>query len=197
MTDRPPAKRQNILNISQPNSQPTTWYDSRYPNYSRNIEYQDISIFDSPHSLAFMTSADLDDHTHIAQMFRVKFRKIQTLFAQRSHVGQVAILTPRDIEDPGRYVYYLFTTTHPTDRHLIPAISSTMAEMITHATYNQVSTISIPIPFVADGDVTWSEIYAILHELLQHSDIRVQAHRYFLPVSERTALIRLRVTKTT
>jgi hypothetical protein len=188
----PGTSKMQCMSIQTP-----AWHTDRHPEYSHHIHYRETLIFDEPHSLAFMTSATLDDFTHTAIMFRRKFRNIQKLFNQRAHVGHIAVLSPQDIEEPGRYVYYLFTTTRPTDQHTTSTIRSTVREMISHANTNNITTISIPIPYIFDDGVPWRDIYAILHESLQHTNIQLLAHRYFLPISERTALVRLRKTKTT
>jgi transposase InsO family protein len=191
-SQKPGTSKAQCMSIQLP-----AWHTDRYPEYSHHIQYRETLIFDEPHALAFMTSATLDDYTHTAIMFRRKFRNIQKLFTQRAHVGHIAVLSPQDIEEPGKHIYYLFTTTRPTEQHTTSTIRSTVREMINHATTNDITTISIPIPYILDDGVSWRDIYAILHESLQHTNIQLLAHRYFLPISERTALIRLRKTRTT
>ena len=169
---------------------PETHGTQYMPHYSRHIKYIKANIFDTTRSMAHGVSADLYMDAGLAKQFKTRFKCVQLLFNQRALPGDIAILTPKDTDQPGQYIYYLVTKTRYFDKPALTHIEKSIYKMIKHAENAGVRSIAMPLLVTGYDEIPWSEVYAILDKALnmlpEPDRPLIMVYRYN-PTCEKTA----------
>jgi transposase InsO family protein/O-acetyl-ADP-ribose deacetylase (regulator of RNase III) len=149
------------------------------PDWSNVITTVEGDLFQSTDSLANCVSMDLAMGAGIAKDFKYEFGHIQKLFDQRAITGEIAVLTPEEI-DQKRHVYYLITKVRYFDKPSIEVLEKCLLQMRAHASDNKITAISMPRIGCGLDRLPWRRVYALIHDIFEGTGIHITV--YVLPI---------------
>ena len=145
--------------------------------YSENILITDRDFILSDRTSAICIIADMS--------FKREYQNVEFLFRQRPGLGGMAALPPSVSQVPGKYLCFLVTRVNERNtidpEHVMLALTKLRDFMVERGIRGE---ISMPVYDPNRGRLYPRELYAILHEVFEKTEIKVHLHKkYFLRIA--------------
>ena len=128
--------------------------------------------------MAFSVSMDLTMHSGLLKDIRNQFGHVQDLFEQRKEIGEVAILTPKEL-GKNQYVYYMMTKLRWFDKSDIEELWQCVKGVVDHALEHDVKVVCFPRIGAGFDSIPWVHVYQLIHEAFEGTGVKARA--YMLP----------------
>ena len=117
--------------------------------------------------------------------FKREYQNVEFLFRQRPGLGGMAALPPSVSQVPGKYLCFLVTRVNERNtidpEHVMLALTKLRDFMVERGIRGE---ISMPVYDPNRGRLYPRELYAILHEVFEKTEIKVHLHKkYFLRIA--------------